>query len=35
MEMVFRDSSFADSQAKINVTQIFKEIALDTSVKVQ
>ena len=35
LRVVFRDSSFAGSPAKINVTQIFKEIALDTSVKVQ
>ena len=32
--VVFRDSSFAGSPAKINVTQIFKELAPDTSVKV-
>ncbi len=34
LRAVFRDSSFADSPAKINVTQIFKELAPDTSVKV-
>ena len=34
MRVVFRDSSFAGSPAKINVTQIFKELAPDTSVKV-
>ncbi len=32
--VVFRDSGFADSPSKINVTQIFKELAPDTSVKV-
>ena len=32
--VVFRDSSFAGSPSKINVTQIFKELAPDTSVKV-
>lgn len=32
--VVFRDSSFAGSPSKINVTQIFKELAADTSVKV-
>ncbi|MBO4947241.1 MAG: restriction endonuclease [Lachnospiraceae bacterium] len=31
---VFRDSSFADSPSKINVGEIFKLIAPDTSVKV-
>ncbi len=34
MRSVFRDSSFQSSPAKINVTQIFKELAPDTSVKV-
>lgn len=34
LRVVFRDSSFASSPAKINVTQIFKELAPDTSVKV-
>ena len=34
LRVVFRDSSFANSPAKINVTQIFKELAPDTSVKV-
>ena len=34
LRAVFRDSSFASSPAKINVTQIFKELAPDTSVKV-
>ena len=34
MRVVFRDSSFAGRPAKINVTQIFKELAPDTSVKV-
>ena len=34
LRAVFRDSSFAGSPAKINVTQIFKELAPDTSVKV-
>ena len=34
LRAVFRDSSFADSPAKINVTEIFKRLALDTSVKV-
>ncbi len=32
--VVFRDSGFADSPSKINVTEIFKELAPDTSVKV-
>ncbi|MBR0191180.1 MAG: hypothetical protein IJQ31_03845, partial [Thermoguttaceae bacterium] len=31
---VFRDSSFADSPARINVTEIFKMLAPDTTVKV-
>lgn len=31
---VFRDSSFADSPAKINVTEIFKMISPDTQLKV-
>lgn len=34
LRAVFRDSSFADSPAKINVTEIFKRLAPDTSVKV-
>lgn len=34
LRAVFRDSSFVGSPAKINVTQIFKELAPDTSVKV-
>ncbi len=34
LRAVFRDSSFTGSPAKINVTQIFKELAPDTSVKV-
>lgn len=34
LRVVFRDSSFANSPDKINVTQIFKEFAPDTSVKV-
>ena len=34
LRAVFRDSSFASSPVKINVTQIFKEMAPDTSVKV-
>ncbi len=34
LRAVFRDSSFASSPAKINVTQIFKELSPDTSVKV-
>ena len=34
LRAVFRDSSFASSPAKINETQIFKELAPDTSVKV-
>ena len=34
LRVVFRDSSFAGSPTKINVTQIFKELAPDTSVKV-
>ena len=31
---VFRDSSFADSPAKINVTEIFKRLSPDTDVRV-
>ena len=31
---VFRDSSFANSPSKINVTEIFKLMAPDTTVKV-
>ncbi len=34
LRVVFRDSSFADSPSKINVTEIFKELSPDTSVKV-
>lgn len=34
LRAVFRDSSFSGSPAKINVTQIFKELAPNTSVKV-
>ena len=34
LRAVFRDSSFESSPAKINVSQIFKELAPDTSVKV-
>lgn len=34
LRAVFRDSSFTSSPSKINVTQIFKELAPDTSVKV-
>ncbi|MCM1192505.1 MAG: site-specific DNA-methyltransferase [Butyrivibrio sp.] len=34
LRAVFRDSSFADSPAKINVSEIFKLLAPDTSVKV-
>ncbi len=34
LRVVFRDSSFESSPAKINVTQIFKELSPDTSVKV-
>ncbi len=34
LRVVFRDSGFVGSPAKINVTQIFKEFAPDTSVKV-
>ena len=34
LRAVFRDSSFSSSPSKINVTQIFKELAPDTSVKV-
>ena len=34
LRAVFRDGSFANSPSKINVTQIFKELAPDTSVKV-
>ena len=34
LRAVFRDSSFASSSAKINVTEIFKRLAPDTSVKV-
>ncbi|WP_212741374.1 site-specific DNA-methyltransferase [Bifidobacterium moukalabense] len=34
LRAVFRDSSFTSSPAKINVTEIFKRLAPDTSVKV-
>ena len=34
LRAVFRDSSFASSPAKINVTEIFKLLAPDTRVKV-
>ncbi len=34
LRAVFRDSSFADSPSKINVTEIFKLMAPDTTVKV-
>ena len=34
LRVVFRDSSFANSPAKINVTEIFKLLAPDTRVKV-
>ena len=34
LRVVFRDSSFADSPAKINVGEIFKMLAPDTRVKV-
>lgn len=34
LRAVFRDSSFADSPSKINVTEIFKLLAPDTRVKV-
>ena len=34
LRAVFRDSSFADSPAKINVSEIFKMLAPDTRVKV-
>mgnify|MGYP003186355738 CR=1 FL=1 len=34
LRVVFRDSSFADSPSKINVGEIFKLIAPDTSIKV-
>lgn len=34
LRAVFRDSSFASSPEKINVTEIFKRLAPDTSVKV-
>ena len=34
LRAVFRDSSFADSPAKINVGEIFKMLAPDTKVKV-
>lgn len=34
LRAVFRDSSFANSPAKINVTEIFKLLSHDTRVKV-
>ena len=34
LRAVFRDSSFADSPSKINVTEIFKMLAPDTRIKV-
>ncbi len=34
LRVVFRDSSFASSPSKINVTQIFKEMTPNTSIKV-
>lgn len=34
LRAVFRDSSFADSPSKINVSEVFKLLAPDTSVKV-
>ena len=34
MRAVFRDSGFADSPAKINVTEIFKRLAPDTEIRV-
>lgn len=34
LRVVFRDDSFADSPAKINVTEIFKALSPDTRVKV-
>ncbi len=34
LRVVFRDSSFADSPAKINVTEIFKTISPNTTIKV-
>ena len=34
LRAVFRDSSFANSPAKINVTEVFKLLAPDTRVKV-
>jgi adenine-specific DNA-methyltransferase len=34
LRAVFRDSSFADSPSKINVEEIFKLLAPNTSVKV-
>ncbi len=34
LRAVFRDSCFVDSPSKINVTEIFKELSPDTSVKV-
>ena len=34
LRAVFRDSSFSNSPAKINVGEIFKDIAPDTNVKV-
>ena len=34
LRAVFRDSSFADSPAKINVSEIFKMLAPNTKIKV-
>ena len=34
LRAVFRDASFANSPAKINVTEVFKLVAPDTRVKV-
>lgn len=34
LRVVFRDSSFANSLSKINVVEIFKLLAPDTSIKV-
>ncbi len=34
LRVIFRDSSFADSPAKINVTEIFKTISPNTTIKV-
>jgi len=34
LRAVFRDSSFASDDSKINVTEIFKNVSPDTKVKV-